>query len=117
MVVTALVFLSGCATRPQLDWSSRIGQYTFDQAVIDYGPPDKQAQLSDQSKVVEWVTRRGGYSGHAYGFGTFGHHPRHYRHYPGYVYTPYTVTRSPDRHLRLVFDPDGLLRSWNEFSK
>lgn len=55
----ALVALTGCATRQKIDWSARVGNYTFDQAVLDFGPPTKQAKLTDGTLVAEWQTQRG----------------------------------------------------------
>ena len=49
---------SGCHTAPKIDWNSRVGLYTYTQAVADMGPPDRQTQLPDGSSVAEWVTRR-----------------------------------------------------------
>ena len=50
------VLLAGCATH-RIDWNARVGGYTFDQAVTDFGPPDKQAKLSDGQTIAEWITR------------------------------------------------------------
>lgn len=114
-----IIGLSGCTTTPKIDWSSRLGSYTYDQSVIDYGPPDKSAKLSDQSMVVEWLTQKGSYQVYGHGMGYYGY-PYHHRGYYGYggYYPGYAdVTQSPDRHLRLVFDPDGRLKGWNQFSK
>lgn len=112
-----LCLVSACTTRPGIDWNSRNGVYTYDEAVAEYGPPDKSAQLSDKSIVAEWLTRKGDYRVHGYGYG-YGYYGHPYRpYYPGYMMTPYDVTRMPDRHLRLIFDPQGLLKSHHEFSK
>ena len=64
----AVAFIVGCKTTPPIDWNSRVGNYTFDQAVSEFGPPDRQAKLSDGKTVAEWVTQRGG--GTSVGFGT-----------------------------------------------
>src|SRR3989442_1020288 len=40
------VFLTGCAST-KIDWNSRIGNYTYDQTVVELGPPDKYAKLTD----------------------------------------------------------------------
>ena len=57
LVLAALGFAAGCATTPQVDWTSRIGEYTFDQTVAELGVPTKQTKLSDGKTVAEWVTR------------------------------------------------------------
>src|SRR5262245_31245641 len=109
MAALLAVVLAGCATQ-KVDWAGRVGHYTFDQAVLELGPPDKQAKLEDGTIVAEWLTRRG----YAYGAPAFGYSPWSYHgpHYPLYV-NSYT----PDSFLRLTFGPDGRLRSWRKFSR
>ena len=112
------LWLTGCATtQPEFDWASRVGVYTYDQAVIDLGPPDKMATLSDDSVVAEWMTRRGRYYGSSFAYGYYGYPYGPYGYYPGYAAGPYTMSKSPDTYLRLVFGPDKLLRSWADFRK
>ena len=53
----AAALLTGCQTTPPINWDSRVGNYTYDQAVKDYGPPDRQAKLSDGQVVAKWITR------------------------------------------------------------
>ena len=52
-LLLALLALTGCATRNKIDWSARVGNYTFDQTVLELGPPDKQTKLSDGTVVAE----------------------------------------------------------------
>jgi hypothetical protein len=61
-------FIIGCKTTPPIDWNGRVGTYTYDQAVTDLGPPDRQAKLSDGKTVAEWITHRNG--GTSFGIGT-----------------------------------------------
>ncbi|MGE3309633.1 MAG: hypothetical protein AB7O66_06660 [Limisphaerales bacterium] len=102
---------SGCAT-PKVDWTSRIGTYTYDDAVRELGPPNKSAKLSDNSMVADWLTGRGMRTATAYGFGAGGYGYGRY----GYGYMgPQMIVMdpaTPDRYLRLSFDPDGKLASW-----
>ena len=37
--LVAAVLLAGCATTKLVDWNSRIGAYTFDQAITELRPP------------------------------------------------------------------------------
>lgn len=104
-LVLALVACAGCASRPKVDWSARVGNYTFDQAVQDYGPPAKQAKLTDGSIVAEWQTR------HGYAQTYYPPAPG-YRH--RYSYSVPVTTYSPDAFLRLTFGPDGVLRAWKK---
>ena len=87
-----LCLLGACTTRPGIDWNSRMGVYTYDEAVAEYGPPDKSAQLSDKSTVAEWLTRKGDYRMHSYGYGYYGGPYRPY--YPGYMMAPY-IDKNP----------------------
>ena len=105
-----VLLLVGCATAPKIDWAGRIGIYTHDQAVLDLGPPDRSATLTNGAVVAEWVTRRGysrSYSAFGYGY-WYGCWP----YYPAYF-----DTYSPDYFLRLTFDPDGKLKAWKKFAR
>jgi len=102
--------LAGCATR-KIDWSGRVGHYTFDQAIAEIGPPDKQAKLTDGTLVAEWLTRRGYHQVYATG----GYYGSPYRSWP---YPPtYVDTYAPDYFLRLTFGPDGRLQAWKKLTK
>jgi hypothetical protein len=106
-------FLTGCAT--PINWQARVGVYTYDQALMDYGPPARSAKLSDGSTVAEWMTDRGQVivtpGPYVYGPAYYG------RGYYGPVYGGYSTTYFPAQFLRLTFSPDGKLRMWKEFSK
>src|SRR6185503_19674983 len=60
--------LAGCASTPKVDWNARVGNFTYDQAVAEMGPPDKSTKLSDGSTVADWITRKS--SGLSFGLGT-----------------------------------------------
>lgn len=107
--------LSGCATAPKIDWAARVGNYTYDQAVTEFGPPDKESTLSDGTRVAEWLTSRGYRQVYPVG-GYYYHHgpPGYY----GWYYPPtYIDTSSPDYFLLLTFNADGQLRTWKKFSR
>src|SRR5208283_5059824 len=59
-LLLAAAFIAGCRTTPAVDWNSRIGTCTFDQAVAELGSPDKQSKLSDGRAVDQWITLHGG---------------------------------------------------------
>lgn len=104
------VLFAGCATTPKINWQARVGIYTYDEAVKDFGPPDKFAKLSDGSTVAEWVTRRG----------EIIQTPEPYFYSPGYfgpAWPGYSQTYFPARFLRLTFGADGKLVTEREFSK
>ena len=101
-----LLIFAGCTTT-KIDWNSRIGIYTYDQAVLENGPPDKYARLQDGTTVAEWLTHRGyaqSYTPYAY---SYGYSPYWY----GAYYPAYTQSYSPDAYLRLTFGPDGRLQA------
>lgn len=107
VLLAPLLLLAGCATTKQVDWNARVGSYTFDQAVVELGPPDRSAPLSDGSKVAEWLTGRGSTTTYYDGFTSGFFHPGY-----GFGVVRGSETRWPDRVLRLTFEPDGKLRAW-----
>lgn len=58
MLFLATTFLT-CCTTTVVDWNSRIGTYTYNQAVLQLGSPDKQATLSNGKVVAQWITLHG----------------------------------------------------------
>lgn len=96
---------AGCKSTPKIDWNTRVGSFTYDQAVAEMGPPDKSAKLSDGSTVAEWITRRRG--GVSFGLGTGGYVGSGVGVGVGQTYTP---SRS-DKVLRLTFGPDNVLKN------
>ena len=107
----AVLLVAGCVTTPKIDWAARVGDYTCDQAIMELGPPDKSAKLTDGTTIADWLTR-----------------PRQtiiapepYFAPPGCYYgsfTPmYSETYVPARYLRLTFSADGKLTAWKEFAR
>jgi hypothetical protein len=109
-VVLATLLLAGCVTQ-KIDWAARVGNYTYDQAVMEFGPPDKTARLSDGTTIAEWLTQRG----------RVVVAPEPYFAPPGCYFGPltpmYSETYVPARFLRLVFDAKGILKTWKEFAR
>lgn len=105
-----LLVVSGCAGN-KIDWAARVGTYTYDDAVKELGPPDKSAKLTDGSTVADWLTARGMQTATAYGAMSpaYGRYGRYGTMSPGYVVVD---PPSPDRFLRLTFDSQGKLASW-----
>jgi hypothetical protein len=108
-----LLLAAGCATTPRPDWAARVGTYTYEQAVLELGPPDKSETLSDGTVVAEWLVRRGyarGGSGFVHGF--YGHP----YYFPGPVWM-HSDPPVPDLMLRLIFGPDKILHSWKRYAR
>lgn len=109
MATFVALVLAGCATQ-KVDWAGRVGQYTYDQAVLEIGPPDKQATLGDGTVVAEWLTRRG----YVHAAPTVVYSPWAYY---GPYHPDYIETYAPDHFLRLTFGPDGQLRAWRKLAR
>lgn len=106
----AAFVLAGCASAPKIDWATRVGHYTYEQAVLELGPPDKVAKLDNGIVVANWVTRQG------YAYTTVG--APVYGYYPGSLMVPgYTQGYSPTFYLRLTFGADGQLTEWKKYSQ
>lgn len=101
--LAAAILLLGCATT-RVDWNSRVGQYSYDDAITELGVPDRQATLSDGSIVGEWLQRRGGAYGTSHSF-------------RGSRFHTYDISEFPDRYLRLVFGPDQQLARAENFAR
>ena len=103
--------LAGCVSAPQIDWPARIGNYTHDQAILELGPPDKSATLTDGIVVADWLTRRA----------QIVSAPEPYLLPPGGYFGPLTPMRSetlvPAQYLRLTFGADGKLKAWKEVAR
>ncbi|NGO37865.1 hypothetical protein G4L39_00395 [Limisphaera ngatamarikiensis] len=91
----------------KVNWTERVGHYTFDQAVVEMGPPDKQAKLQDGTLVAEWLTR----PGRNRLYTSAGWYP----YWHSWAFPTYVETSSPDTWLRLVFGPDGRLKEWKTY--
>ena len=103
--LSVTLWLVGCATH-RVDWAARVGHYSYDQAVTDLGPPDKQAKLTDGSTVAEWLTDRGG----TYAYSS----PGPYGPFYSSAVSTYTT---PSRFVRLTFRPNGQLTAWKKLYK
>jgi len=105
--LTLVTFLAaGCVTQ-RINWNARVGTYTFDQAVIDFGPPDKQAKLSDGRRVAEWISRYSSGGTVMFGTGLY--------NYPGGV--GFVQTTGPEYYenkLRLTFTTNDVLSAWSK---
>jgi hypothetical protein len=101
---------AGCASKPPVDWNSRVGSYTFEQAVLELGPPSGQSTLPDGRKVADWITGYSGSSGFGVGMGGYGS--------SGGIGVAHGYNTAPRaKILRLTFAPDGKLTEWTRTEK
>jgi hypothetical protein len=103
-LLLAVFVIVGCATAPPVDWNSRVGTYTYAQAVGELGPPNRQARLSSGATAFKWFVPTVGTIGMPNnnmnnGFGV-GPNIR-----PGGL---------SDRYLQLTFDTNGVLSAWSK---
>ena len=106
ILALAVAFLTGCKTPPPINWDSRVGHYTYAQAVTELGPPARQARLSDGKAVYKWFVQplvaphfNSGMS--YYGSTGFGAGP--------------TIGASiKNEMLQLTFDTNGTLIAWSK---
>jgi len=109
---------AGCASSSKPDkpdpktinWSERIGNYTFEQAVADLGKPAVTGE-SSEGRMAEWVMRRSPRMSFGFGVGTgsYGSH--------GGVGVGVGSSVSPPpsgEYLHLKFGPDGKLTEWSK---
>jgi len=111
LLLIVLVFLAGScasgtkATLKDIDWGSRIGTYTYEEALAELGEPNVMGE-SSEGKIAEWVLRRSPMVSFGFGFGTggYGHHTS-----TG-VGVGTSVSPPPSgEYLHLRFDKDGKL--------
>ncbi len=101
------MFWTGGATSQQAAWSNRVGSLTYEQAVIELGPPNKTNSVTDGGLIAQWVTGRT--TGNAFNAaddasGPFvGYHP--------------TLSRLPSHVLALEFGPDHKLVQWAKVTR
>jgi hypothetical protein len=107
ILALAVAFLTGCATTKPVDWDSRVGNYTYDRAVTELGPPNRQVKLSDGKVVSKWFVQPPvgprsntgmSYYGSNHGFGA------------GQA----IGSGFNNQMLQLTFDPNGKLIAWSK---
>ena len=101
-------FLSGgCQSTPGTDWNSRVGHYTYDQAVAELGPPAKIEPLNNGGIEAVWLKFTNIGFGYGMGAGTSGS--------SGAIGVGQSVGAGYNsKVLRLVFGPDKILVTWSK---
>ncbi len=104
MAVLLALFLAGCAGKSAKNWESQVGTLTYDQALLELGPPNHVADLDGGGKVAQWLMQ----SSRVYSS-------------PAVVYGPWapwgaatavgSVYSTPNVFLLLTFGPDSKLVS------
>lgn len=103
--VVAGFLLVGCASGP--DWNQRIGHYSYDDAVREFGPPTGKETLTDGTLVADWLLT----SGRVVSTPGVGMYRRRFWSLGTDVHT------TPEVHLVLIFGSDKRLTSARQLYK
>jgi hypothetical protein len=114
-LILLLVLAGGCASGPKtsvkdIDWRSRMGTYTYEQALAEFGEPNVIGE-SSEGRTAEWVLQQSLPVTFGFGFGTgsYGDHTS-----TG-VGVGTSVSPPPSgEYLRLRFDKDDKLAEWSK---
>jgi hypothetical protein len=95
----------GCETYGKADWKSRVGHYSWDQAIEELGPPESEAKTSDGSRVASWVISR------SRTYSTAIRGPMYWS------WSGQDVTTTAESHLLLTFNAQSQLKAWKRIYK
>ena len=115
LLIVLVLLTGGCSSGTKaavkdIDWGSRIGFYTYEDALAELGEPDVIGQ-SIEGKFGEWVLERSPNVSFSFGFGSIGFGP----HTSAGVGVGTTVSPPPSgEYLHLRFDNDGRLVEWTK---
>jgi hypothetical protein len=116
-MLVSLLLLAGCTTgdplakSPLVNWDNRVGNYTYNLALVDLGTPARSATLPDGTVVADWITRRS--TPGTLGLGTrAGFEPPTFWESS----VPSRMVPTPNYHLRLTFGRDQKLTAWEKYS-
>ena len=105
-IAFASALLAGCATTPPVDWNSRVGNYTYFQAVTDLGPPARQSSLSDGKTVCKWFIQSVIGPRFNSGMSYYGN--------TGFAPSQSAASCHSDQMLQLTFDTNNTLTAWSK---
>ncbi len=106
ILALAVAFLTGCATPPPVDWDSRVGHYTYNQALSELGLPNRQSRLSDGKVVSKWFVQPPVSPRFNSGMSYYGNNGFGAGQTPGGGYN--------NQMLQLTFDTNGTLIAWSK---
>jgi len=112
-LATLVALVAGCASVDRVDWAGRVGHYSYDDAVKEFGPPDGKETLTDGGIVAKWVLegRREFVSS---GLGWYGYGPRYRRWRGG---PPPGWYSTPELLLRMEFGQDHQLVAAKQYER
>jgi hypothetical protein len=115
VLLFAGAFVTGCATAPPVDWNSRVGHYTYAQAVNELGPPNREVRLSNGATEFKWFTPPAGPTGFNSGLPNNGVNNNSVNSMNlSYGQGPNLSPGFSSRCLQLTFDTNGVLTAWSK---
>ena len=115
LFLIVVLLAGGCASGTRAivsdtEWRSRIGTYTYGDALAELGEPNMIGE-SSEAKIAEWILRQT--PAFSFGFGLGGGSYGHHSGTGGGAGA--TVSPPPGgEYLRLRFDQDGKLVEWTK---
>ena len=111
----AAVFVTGCATTTTADWNSRVGHYTYAQAVSQLGPPNREVGLSDGKTAFRWFAQPAPSANRVNVGGLNQPSPNNSEMNTGFGSQPvYNNPAFNSQYLQLTFDANGVLTAWSQ---
>jgi len=94
---------TGSQTMQVIDWNSRIGNYTYQQAVAELGLPNRKVRLGDGKVAFKWFIQPTGSPRFNHGMYYYGNNG-------------FSVNQAiyNNRMLQLTFDTNGTLTAWSK---
>jgi hypothetical protein len=107
VLLLAITLVTGCATTKPVDWNSRVGHYTYNQAISEFGLPNRQTKLSDGKVESKWFVQPP--AGPRFNSGM-----AHYGSNHGFGAGQASGSGLNNQMLQLTFDPNGKLIAWSK---
>jgi hypothetical protein len=106
VLLLAITLVTGCTTTKPVDWNSRVGHYTYNQAISEFGLPNRQTKLSDGKVESKWFVQPPVGPRFNSGMSYYGD--------TGFGAGQTIGTSRNDQMLQLTFDPNGKLTAWSK---
>ena len=106
VLLLAITLVTGCTTTKPVDWNSRVGHYTYNQAISEFGLPNRQTKLSDGKVESKWFVQPPVGPRFNSGMSYYGSNGFGAGQTPGSGYN--------DQMLQLTFGTNGTLIEWSK---
>jgi len=106
VLLLAIALVTGCTTTKPVDWNSRVGHYTYNQAISEFGLPNRQTKLSDGKVESKWFVQPPVGPRFNSGMSYYGNN--------GFGAGQTIGTSRNDQMLQLTFGTNGTLTAWSK---